>query len=58
MGEDAWVNDHYGRNFAGVPPRSSADYAFVQHMLKFMAMILPKNWTSGLDGALQVKLIH
>ena len=21
-------------------------------------MILPKNWTSGLDGALQVKLIH
>ncbi len=35
--EDLWVNGRYGRNFAGVPPRSSADYAFVQHMLKSMA---------------------
>ena len=25
---------------------------------EFITIILPKNWTSGLDGALQVKLIH
>lgn len=36
-GEDVWANDRYGRNFAGVPSRNSADYAFVQHMLKSMA---------------------
>jgi type I restriction enzyme M protein len=36
-GEDAWINDRYGRNFAGVPPRSSGDYAWVQHMLKSMS---------------------
>ncbi len=26
--------------------------------IPLIIMILPKNWTSGLDGALQVKLIH
>ncbi len=36
-GEDVWVNDPYGRNFAGLPPAKSGDYAWVQHMLKSMA---------------------
>ena len=36
-GEDLWQNDPYGRSFAGVPPGSSGDFAWVQHMLKSMA---------------------
>ncbi len=36
-GEEVWANDPYGRNFAGLPPSSSGDYAWVQHMLRSMA---------------------
>jgi type I restriction enzyme M protein len=36
-GEEVWSSDPYGRNFAGMPPGKSGDYAFVQHMLKSMA---------------------
>ena len=36
-GDDLWANDPYGRNFAGMPPAKSGDYAFVQHMIKSMA---------------------
>src|SRR5512136_282725 len=36
-GEDLWINDPYGRNFAGLPPSKSGDFAWIQHMLKSMA---------------------
>jgi type I restriction enzyme M protein len=36
-GEEIWVNDPYGRNFAGMPPAKSGDFAWVQHMIKSMA---------------------
>ena len=36
-GEEAWINDPYGRNFAGLPPAKSGDFAWVQHMIKSMA---------------------
>ncbi|MEK7328323.1 MAG: class I SAM-dependent DNA methyltransferase [Chloroflexota bacterium] len=36
-GEEVWASDPYGRNFAGMPPAKSGDYAWVQHMLKSMA---------------------
>lgn len=36
-GDDIWNNDAYGRNFAGVPPTKSGDFAWVQHMIKSMA---------------------
>jgi type I restriction enzyme M protein len=36
-GEDLWASDRFGRNFAGVPPRKSGDYAWVQHMICSMA---------------------
>lgn len=36
-GEEVWTSDPYGRNFAGMPPGKSGDYAFVQHMVKSMA---------------------
>ena len=47
-GADAWVNDPYGRNIAGVPPKGNGDMAWVQHMIKSMkpvtgrmAVVLP-----------------
>ena len=36
-GDDVWINDPYGRNFAGLPPGKSGDFAWVQHMVKSMA---------------------
>ena len=47
-GAGAWVNDPYGRNIAGVPPKGNGDMAWVQHMIKSMkpvtgrmAVVLP-----------------
>lgn len=36
-GDEVWINDPYGRNFAGLPPGKSGDFAWVQHMIKSMA---------------------
>jgi len=36
-GDEVWSADRFGRNFAGMPPRKSGDYAWVQHMVKSMA---------------------
>jgi type I restriction enzyme M protein len=36
-GDDVWINDPYGRNFAGLPPAKSGDFTWVQHMIKSMA---------------------
>jgi type I restriction enzyme M protein len=35
-GADTWANDPYGRAFCGVPPASTADFAWVQHMVASM----------------------
>lgn len=35
-GHEEWANDPFGRAAFGVPPRSFADFAFVQHMLASM----------------------
>ena len=35
-GADTWANDPYGRAFCGVPPISTADFAWVQHMVSSM----------------------
>ena len=32
-GYDLWKNDPYGRNFAGLPPKSYGDFAWVEHMI-------------------------
>ena len=47
-GADAWTNDPYGRNIAGIPPKGNGDMAWVQHMIKSMkpvtgrmAVVLP-----------------
>ncbi|HWM53821.1 MAG TPA: class I SAM-dependent DNA methyltransferase [Solirubrobacterales bacterium] len=36
-GEEVWAADRFGRNFAGVPPKKSGDFAWVEHMVKSMA---------------------
>ncbi len=36
-GSELWLNDPYGRNFAGLPPKTNGDYAWVQHMISSMA---------------------
>jgi type I restriction enzyme M protein len=36
-GDEVWASDRFGRNLAGMPPKRSGDYAWVQHMVKSMA---------------------
>ena len=65
-GEEVWTSDPYGRNFAGIPPAKSGDYAFVQHMLKSMALktgrmavVLPHGalFRMGKEGEIRRKLL-
>ena len=66
-GEDLWINDPYGRNFAGLPPSSSGDFAWVQHMVKSMAeisgrmaVVLPQGalFRKGEEGKIRQKLLE
>ncbi len=36
-GREVWEKDPFGRNFAGLPPAKTGDYAWVQHMIMSMA---------------------
>lgn len=66
-GEDVWPTDPYGRNFAGVPPASSGDFAWVQHMVVSMAegtgrmaVVLPQGalFRKGAEGQIRRKLLE
>jgi type I restriction enzyme M protein len=66
-GEELWVNDPFGRNFAGLPPASSGDFAWVQHMVKSMAegtgrmaVVLPQGalFRKGSEGTIRQKLLE
>lgn len=66
-GEEIWANDPYGRNFAGLPPASSGDYAWVQHMLRSMApgrgrmaVVLPHGalFRMGAEGKIRRKILE
>jgi type I restriction enzyme M protein len=66
-GEEMWQNDPFGRNFAGLPPSSSGDFAWVQHMVKSMAeitgrmaVVLPQGalFRKGAEGAIRQKLLE
>jgi type I restriction enzyme M protein len=66
-GEDLWLKDPYGRNFAGLPPRTSGDYAWVQHMLVSMAprvgrmaVVLPHGvlFRMGAEGEIRKRLLE
>jgi type I restriction enzyme M protein len=66
-GEDLWINDPYGRNIAGIPPRTSGDYAWVQHMLCSMAgqtgrmaVVLPHGalFRMGIEGEIRRQILE
>jgi len=66
-GEEVWENDPYGRNFAGMPPASYGDYAWVQHMISSMAkpygrmaIVLPQGalFRKGAEGRIRTKLLE
>ncbi|ALY66727.1 TPA: SAM-dependent DNA methyltransferase [Pseudomonas aeruginosa] len=66
-GEELWANDPFGRNFAGVPPSGSGDFAWVQHMVKSMAkgngrmaVVLPQGalFRKGVEGGIRQKLLE
>lgn len=66
-GEDLWLNDPFGRNFAGLPPSSNGDFAWVQHMVKSMAdvtgrmaVVLPQGalFRKGVEGEIRQKLLE
>lgn len=66
-GEDLWASDRFGRNFAGVPPRNSADLAWVQHMIKSMAVksgrlavVLPQGtlFRAASEGKIREKILR
>ena len=65
-GEEVWTSDPYGRNFAGMPPAKSGDYAWVQHMIKSMApktgrmaVVLPHGalFRMGKEGDIRQKIL-
>jgi type I restriction enzyme M protein len=65
-GDEVWASDPYGRNFAGMPPGKSGDYAWVQHMIRSMApktgrmaVVLPHGalFRTGAEGAIRKKLL-
>jgi type I restriction enzyme M protein len=65
-GEEVWASDPYGRNFAGMPPAKSGDYAWIQHMIKSMApatgrmaVVLPHGalFRTGKEGEMRKKIL-
>ncbi len=65
-GEEVWASDPYGRNFAGMPPAKSGDYAWVQHMIRSMApktgrmaVVLPHGalFRMGAEGTIRRKIL-
>lgn len=66
-GQEDWKNDPYGRNIAGVPPKTNGDYAWIQHMVYSMnkqdgrmAVVLPQGvlFRRGAEGAIRKKLLQ
>ena len=66
-GEEVWASDPYGRNFAGMPPARTGDYAWVQHMIQSMApatgrmaVVLPHGalFRMGKEGEIRKKLLQ
>jgi type I restriction enzyme M protein len=66
-GEEVWEKDPYGRNFAGMPPAKSGDFAWVQHMVKSMnprvgrmAVVLPHGalFRMAAEGRIRRKILE
>lgn len=66
-GREIWVNDPWGRAFAGLPTDSSGDFAWLQHMVKSMAassgrlaVVLPQGalFRGGVEGQIRRYLLE
>jgi len=66
-GADVWVSDRFGRNIAGVPPKSNGDFAWLQHMVNSMAaksgrlaVVLPQGvlFRAGAEQRIRQRLIE
>ncbi len=66
-GSDVWINDPYGRSFAGLPPSTNGDFAWIQHMIKSMtpikgrmAVVLPYGvlFRPGKESSIRKKIIE
>ena len=65
-GADVWVNDPFGRNIAGVPPKGNGDMAWVQHMVRSMndngrmTVVLPHGalFRKGAEGKIRKALLE
>lgn len=66
-GEEIWATDSFGRNFAGLPPRKSGDFAWVEHMIKSlavpagrMAIVLPHGalFRAGVEGQIRQRILE
>lgn len=65
-GAENWINDPYGRNIAGVPPKGNGDMAWVQHMIKSMnstgrmTVVLPHGalFRKGAEGKIRKALLE
>lgn len=65
-GAENWVNDPFGRNIAGVPPKGNGDMAWVQHMIKSMnstgrmTVVLPHGalFRRGAEGKIRKALLE
>jgi len=66
-GADAFASDQWGRNLWGCPTDSSADFAWLQHMVKSMdpangrlAVVMPQGvlFHGGREGEIRQKLIE
>ncbi len=66
-GDEIWGSDPFGRNFTGLPPASSGDFAWVQHMVKSMApktgrmaVVLPHGvlFRMAKEGAIRKRILE
>jgi len=65
-GRNMWEKDPFGRNFAGLPPAKSGDFAWVQHMIMSMvsgtgrmAVVLPHGalFRMAAEGKIRKKIL-
>ena len=66
-GRELWVNDPFGRSFAGLPTDNNGDFAWLQHMISSMdpqagrmAVVLPHGalFRSGAEGKMRRKILE
>jgi len=66
-GDDIWSGDRFGRDFWGIPPTSSGDFAWIEHMIKSMkpktgrmAVVLPQGvlFRAAKEGKMRHMLIE